>query len=84
MPINSFESNRKKLTLPTSFALEFSVRLRREAWEQRSSRKRGQAGIVQRVPLHARSVGGLPRAVLQGACPAGERGGGALALSGDG
>lgn len=74
VPINSFQNNAKTLTLPTSFALEFSVWLRREAWEQRSPRKRGQAGILQRVPLHACSLGEFPRTVLQASHRAGERG----------
>lgn len=75
MPANAFESGTGELTLPTPFALKFSVRLCRETRERCPRRKRGQAGVVQWVPLGARSLGDLPGTVLQAPRPAGECGG---------
>lgn len=60
----SFRTNTRKLTLPTSFVLKFSACLCGEAWEQYSEQKRGQARILQRVPLYPCSLGELPWAVL--------------------
>lgn len=81
-PINALESNTRKLTLLTSSALKFSVQLCRENWEQCPQWKRGQAGTLQQVSLHPRTLGDLPGAVLQDSHPAGEPGGPSVAPEG--